>query len=275
VSDPWNLWVFQIGMNGNANGESSTSYLSLSGNASANRVTQAWKILLGANYNRERQRFTLSDGDVVTIRRRWGGNALAVKSLTAHWSAGARVTAGSVSTQNQNLYVTLSPGIEFNVFPYAESTRRSLTFQYLLTASHFEWADTTLYGEIRETRPGHSATAAIQMNQPWGNVRLNLSGNQYFHDRSKSGLQVGGNMQWRVFRGFSLNVGGNFARVHDQLFIPRGELTDEEILTQQQQLATSYRYFTFFGVSYRFGSINNNTVNPRFGPDQQGGNFFF
>ena len=267
VSDPWNLWVFQIGMNGFANGESSTSFLNLNGNASANRVTQAWKISLGTNYNRQTQRYTLSDREVVSIRKSWGANGLAVKSLTAHWSAGARVTAGSVSTQNQDLYVTLSPGIEFNVYPYAESTRRSLTLQYLLTTSHFEWADTTLFGEIRETRPGHSATAAVQLNQPWGSVRFNVSANQYFHDFSKYGVQVGGNMQWRIFRGFSLNFGGNYARVHDQLFIPRGTLTDDQILTQQRQLATSYRYFTQFGVSYRFGSINNNTVNPRFGGD--------
>lgn len=33
----------------------------------------------------------------------------------------------------------------------------------------------------------------------------------------------------------------------------------------QKQLATSYRFFLAVGFTYRFGSINNNVVNPRFG----------
>jgi hypothetical protein len=46
------------------------------------------------------------------------------------------------------------------------------------------------------------------------------------------------------------------------------------VLTQQRQLQTGYRYFTNFGISYRFGSIFNNVVNPRFGPDGGGGGPF-
>jgi hypothetical protein len=34
---------------------------------------------------------------------------------------------------------------------------------------------------------------------------------------------------------------------------------------RQRQLATSYSYSVYFGVSYTFGSIFNNVVNPRFG----------
>jgi hypothetical protein len=118
---------------------------------------------------------------------------------------------------------------------------------------------------MSETHPGHSVVGTLQTNQPWGNARLNLSVNQYLHDPGKYNVQIGGNGQWRVFRGFSLNLNGNYTRVRDQLFLPRGGLSDDEILTQQRSLATGYRYFGFFGVSYRFGSVTNNAVNPRFG----------
>jgi hypothetical protein len=37
------------------------------------------------------------------------------------------------------------------------------------------------------------------------------------------------------------------------------------VLVNQRQLATSYRYYVFFGVSYTFGSIFSPIVNPRFG----------
>ncbi|HET7604058.1 MAG TPA: hypothetical protein VFK36_13630, partial [Gemmatimonadales bacterium] len=54
-------------------------------------------------------------------------------------------------------------------------------------------------------------------------------------------------------------------RVRDQLYLPAAGLTPEEILLQQQELATDYRYFISAGFSYSFGSIFNNVVNPRFG----------
>jgi hypothetical protein len=140
--------------------------------------------------------------------------------------------------------------------------------------SHFDWTEITLFDQLSETHPGQSLVGLIQTNQPWGNVRVNASVNHYLHDLGLYNIQVGGNGQWRVFRGFSLNLNGNYTRVRDQLFLPKGELSDDEILTQQQQLATGYRYFMSFGISYRFGSVTNNVVNPRFGPDFQGGNFF-
>ena len=57
--------------------------------------------------------------------------------------------------------------------------------------------------------------------------------------------------------------------LHDQIFLARGGLGVEDILTRQRQLATSFSYFTFVGLSYTFGSIYNTIVNPRL--DKVGG----
>jgi hypothetical protein len=43
----------------------------------------------------------------------------------------------------------------------------------------------------------------------------------------------------------------------------------EEVLLQRRQLETGYSYFFSVGLSYTFGSIFTNVVNPRFG--SQGG----
>jgi hypothetical protein len=45
----------------------------------------------------------------------------------------------------------------------------------------------------------------------------------------------------------------------------------QEVLLRRKELATQYRYFTFFGFTYTFGSIYNNVVNPRFGNNGGGG----
>jgi hypothetical protein len=53
--------------------------------------------------------------------------------------------------------------------------------------------------------------------------------------------------------------------VNDQLYLVRGQLSDNQVIARQQALATNYRFFLNFGMSYTFGSIYNTVVNPRFG----------
>lgn len=45
------------------------------------------------------------------------------------------------------------------------------------------------------------------------------------------------------------------------------------MLRRRQALATDYEYELSIGISYTFGSIFNNIVNPRFG-GRRGGDFF-
>ena len=68
-----------------------------------------------------------------------------------------------------------------------------------------------------------------------------------------------------MHRGAAFGVSGHYQVLHDQLYLARAGATDEEIIARQRQLETAYRSFMFLGITYRFGSINNNIVNQRFG----------
>jgi len=68
----------------------------------------------------------------------------------------------------------------------------------------------------------------------------------------------------RITGGLSFNIYTSAELIHDQLFLPKEGATPQEVLTRRRQLASGYRLFTFFGISYRFGSKLNNFVNPRF-----------
>ena len=72
------------------------------------------------------------------------------------------------------------------------------------------------------------------------------------------------NADVRLFKGFSFNVFGDYSRIRDQINLRKSDVEEEEILLRLRQLATGYSYFVGFGVTYRFGSIYNNVVNPRF-----------
>ena len=57
--DPWNNWVFNVNVSGNLSGEASSSSDSQRLNLSASRVTEAWRISIGSNANRNTNSFEL------------------------------------------------------------------------------------------------------------------------------------------------------------------------------------------------------------------------
>jgi len=69
----------------------------------------------------------------------------------------------------------------------------------------------------------------------------------------------------RVFKGLSLTLNLEAARINDQLNLRKGELSEAERLLRLREQATGYEVQTGIGLSYTFGSIYNNIVNPRFG----------
>jgi hypothetical protein len=265
--DPWNFWVFRVGGNAFLQGESSYTSSRYSGNLSANRTTEAWKFTMSGRYSRSQDEFTIDDETppVVSTIEDWSLSSLLVKSLTGQWSLGARAQAGRSTRRNEDLRWELSPGVEYNFLPYSESSRRALTVQALVNVRHWDYTEETVYFETAETRLAASLTASLNQVQPWGRTRVSLTASQYLHDSNLYQVALNGSVSVRLFRGFSVNASGYYAWVRDQLFLPAGTASTEEILLRQRQLETSFTYFTSFGFSYQFGSIFNNVVNPRFG----------
>ncbi len=67
-----------------------------------------------------------------------------------------------------------------------------------------------------------------------------------------------------MIKGLSFRVFSYVSMIHDQLSLPKRQLTEEEIILQKRLLATQYSYYVSLGLSYTFGSIYSNIVNPRF-----------
>jgi len=274
TKDPWNFWVYRASANGFANGEKQSEFLNLFFNLSANRVTAAWKINTNANLGYDQSRFDLGDdGTFLNLQRSYGVDALLVKSVTDHFSLGASGSAQYSDFFNQRLNAQLSLSAEYNIFPYKEFTRRQLTTSYSVGLASFRYKEETLFGRIAETRPVHNGSVNWNAQQPWGNVNLSVFGSQFLHDPGLYNVGLGGNIGLRIAKGLSINVGGNFSRVNDQLYLRRGKLSDNQIIARQQALATNFRYFGNLGVSYTFGSIFNTIVNPRFGGSRGGDSF--
>lgn len=274
AADPWNYWVFRTRANAFFRGEKSQRSSDLDGSISANRTTDALKANITVYGNYDEGKFTFSGGQkFANYSHSYGASELVVKSIGPHWSAGQRSSVSSATFLNQKLAARFAPAVEYNVFPYSESTRRQLTFLYSAGINSFTYEDTTIFDKLSEIRPDQSLTASLGLKQPWGAVSASLEAANYLDDFSKRRLVLFNSLDLRVFKGLSINLFSSASLVRDQLYLAKGALTDEDILLRRTQLATSYRYFGSVGFSYTFGSVLNNVVNTRF--DGAGRNFQF
>jgi hypothetical protein len=261
--DPWNFWVFRTSMNGSGSGESTYKSLGLSGSVSASRVTEEWKVSLRLRTSYNERSFDYGTVSTLAVTRSHSFNGLVARSLGDHWSAGLRGGASSSTFANQRLAVNVAPVVEWNFYPYSESTRRMLTVQYALEGSYFDYVEETIYFKTSESLLRHDLTASLGLTQPWGSANVYAGGGHFLRDLAQHSVGIGGFLNLRLARGFSVNLGGGVTRIQDLISVPAGEMTPEDVLLRRKQLQTDYRYFTHFGLSYTFGSVFMNVVNPR------------
>jgi hypothetical protein len=268
--DPWNYWVYRISFHGDVNGEESSKGRSMRGSFNANRTTDAWRMSFNTSANYRDTEFKLEEEDgtkttILSVNRNMDASGTVVKSLTQHWSLGFLGSANSQTFRNFVVKTRIASGLEYNFFPYTESTRRMLTFQYTVGHDYLRYREITIFDKLKEQLLDHRAEVGLSLRQPWGSAQAQMSFTQYLTNPSKYSLGTFGFGDFRIFKGFSVNFFGEYARTRDQIYLPRGAASTEEILLRQRQLLTGYQYFLNFGISYQFGSIFNNIVNPRFG----------
>ena len=274
-SDKWNSWVFRAAINGYLNKEQSYETIYLNGNVSAVRITEDWKINFRARYGYSIEKFDIDEELISSENTSRSFSTLIVKSLSDHWSYGGSINLGAGSYSNLKNSLIIMPGIEYDLFPYSESTRRQMRFLYSIGYNAAHYIDTTIYDKIKEAHPQQSITTAYEVVQKWGTIDVSLEYSNYLHDWSLNNLSLYGRFELRIAKGLSLNMGGGASLIHDQLGLVKGGATTEEVLLRRKEIATQFSYFTNFGFSYTFGSIYNNVVNPRFGNSGGGGMMFY
>lgn len=271
TTDKWDSWVYRTSFSGWYDGQQTYKSTNLYGNVSASRVTEKLKINLTGRYSYGTQKFDVDKEIIKSDNNSKSFNALVVKSISNHWSYGASVYLGSSSYSNYRFSGSILPGIEYDLFPYSESTRRQLRILYSAGYKFSNYMDTTIYNVTKEGHLAHSLSIAYAVVQKWGSANVSLDYSNYLHDWSKNNLSMSGYLDFRIAKGFSVNIGGGASLIHDQLGLVKGGATTEEVLLRRKELATQFQYFTSFGFSYTFGSIYNNVVNPRFGNSGGGG----
>lgn len=263
--DKWHLWVYRVSASGYTSGDENYKSLSLNGNVRASRTTSMWKANVSLSGNYRENGYTLSETEKLrTYQHSWNIDGSLVKSLTPRWSLGGSARAFSSVQSNQDLFLRIAPAIEFDLYPYTESTRRQVVFRYGPGYRIANYSEMTVYEKLKESHPDHQLIIASEITQPWGSISAATRFNQLLDKPDVYNLGVDGYVSWRIVTGLNLNFGGGYSRIRDQLNLKRGAQDPQDILLQLRQLATGYSYYANVGISYTFGSIFQNVVNPRF-----------
>jgi len=264
VKDKWNYWIFSISPDVEIGGEESYKDLALEGRISANRVTEKWKTELFYQNEYDESENVTSEGTYKTFTREQNLRGLIVKSISDHWSVGINTEIENSSRNNTHVSFSAAPALEYNIFPYSQSTRRQLRLLFSVWGKNVRYYEETLYDKMKENLSGVSLRLSQNIYERWGNIWSSIEGNVYFHDIDVNKLEWNGGFNYRIFAGLSLELRSEVSLVHDQLFLPTEGSSPEEVLLKIHELKTDWTYEISFGFNYRFGSKFDNVVNPRF-----------
>ncbi len=268
VSDKWNFWSFRIRVGGSYGGDDSYKNIRTNGSLSANRTTEDWKMYFSyhGSYRENRTEYTTDDEVYKTkyIRRSHYLSSLVVKSISDHWSTGIISDIESATYSNIKFSGTIYPSLEYNIFPYEESTRRQIVFLLSTGGEFVEYDEETIYLKTRETLIKASLGVSANIQEKWGSIYSSLEGLVYLNKTEFNRINFWGGFNFRIAKGLQFNVHGSVSRVRDQLNIRKGEASIEDLLERRYELKSDWNYHMNFGLTYRFGSMYNNIVNPRF-----------
>jgi hypothetical protein len=277
VVDKWNYWVFELSTEPQFESEEAQKELDLRNSINISKVTPDIKLEVEMNHFLQREKYikyAATDSSVSStyITSALRMDNLFVKSLGEHWSAGIMWDLGSSTRENYNFRTELLPSIEYDLFPYSEASHRQMRFLYGVGYQYNNYLDTTIYNKTEEHLYLQRLSVAYQVQKKWGSINISLIGSSFFNDLSKNRIELFSFVNLRIFKGLSLRIVGRAAHINDQINLEKGQVTEAERLLQLRELETKYRVDGGIEITYTFGSIFNNVVNPRFG---NGSNFRF
>lgn len=267
--DDWDFWLFNASLNGNFNGQANYKALYLNGSLLADRTTEASKVNFSLNSSYNENRYIINNDigntEILNLSRAQSFNAYFIKSIDSYWSWGVWGGLNTSTYSNIDISAYVSPGIEFNIFPYSVSNERQLRIDYQLKHTFNKYFQETIFFKTHEELWSHSLNVTLSLIKSWGNVSISAVSSNYLNDFGLYDLGFSSNLAMELSKGLSINLNVGYSKIQDQLSLPLSSGTLEDVLTQNRQIQTNYNYWGGFGISYSFGSIFNNFVNPRFG----------
>jgi hypothetical protein len=269
IKDPWKNWIFDITGYGSFASQKYAESYSLSGSFYASKITREIKIESSNYFCFTESKFSYFDDDTLAeytmSQQEISSQNLFVKSLGNHWGLGGFASFGRSEYANLDFQFNLGPAVEYNIFSYEEASTRECRILYSLMYEHSNYNSITIYNKFYEDLFTQNLSINFSYYEPWGTISASAGGSSYLNDLSQFSAGVAAAASLKVTKGISLTVSGSLGYSQDQRSLRQGtgDLTD--VVTGQWQMEEGLSCSINVGISFRFGSKNNNAVNPRFG----------
>lgn len=263
-TDGWDFWVFRTSLRTSFSGQQTSNSNNFEGSFSANRVTPENKINFWLNNSYNESNYDYEDYQIKSISRNQNISTSFIFSLDNHWSWGIWGSANKSTYGNIKLGLSASPGVEYNFFTYAEANQRQLRIEYRINSRINQYDQETIFFKTRENLFSQSMNISLELIEQWGNIGAGLRGSNYLHDLNLYSLGADGFVSLKLIKGLALDMRGNYSKINNQIALPKGDASLEEVLLHRKEIKTQYSYNFSVGISFTFGSIYNNAINPRF-----------
>lgn len=268
TKDKWNYWVYAVGVRGEFNADQIYKTNILGSDFSANRTTDKMKVSFSAYGSLNNTTYSYASDDTISKylvkNREYGFYNQIIKTLGKHWSYGYQVNFSSNTFQNIKRRLYFKPAIEYDIFDFKDVNSRFLVIRYGVDVRNNRYFDTTVYDKIAETLYGQKISVTLTLNKKWGTINTGVYYRNLFKDTKLNSMGMTANADVKVTGSLSFFININADVAHDQINLVRSGASQQEVLTRKRQIASNFNYNTSFGVNFRFGSILNNFVNPRF-----------
>ena len=263
TTDQWKNWVFEVSGSFNFENETSIKEEEYNLGLGVDRVTEMWRVRSDFGMRRSVKFFSGDEENYSSERKRTFFSGSVVRSLSNHFSTGFFGYYLNDTFRNYRSFVNFSPALEYNFIPYTEVLTREVTLAYKVGYNFYKYFEKTIYGFLNQKMFNQSLTLNLRYREKWGSVYSYLVASQFLDQPDQNRLTLNNNINLRIVRGLSLRISGNFQLIRDQINLPSGEASIEDLLLRQRQISTDFQNRISLGLSYTFGSIFNNIVNTR------------
>ena len=261
--DQWKNWVFEVSGSFNFENEKSIKEEEYNLGLEVDRVTEMWRGRSDFGISRSIKFFSGDNQNYNSERQSTSFSGSIVKSLSNHFSTGIFGSYLNDTFRNYKSFLNFSPALEYNFIPYSEVLTREITLAYKVGYNFYEYFEKTIYGFLDQKMFNQSLTLNLRYREKWGSIYSYLVASQFLDQPDQNRLTLNNYINLRIVRGLSLRISGNFQLIRDQINLPQGEASIEDLLLRQRQISTNFQNRISLGLSYTFGSIFNNIVNTR------------
>lgn len=268
--DAWRNWMFRFSGSGSIFNQKSDKNINFLGQIYISKVDPDVKFESQNTFGYNETSLKFYDGDSLkdeyySALNSYTSSNLYVRSIGSHFGAGGVATLTKSHFSNLAFQLLAGPAIEYNIFSYEEATRRQFRIIYAIMFEHTNYVDSTVHSLIRSELFTHEMHLKFMQVEPWGSVNISTFGSSYFNEHPSWTVGTNASADVYLFKGFSFSISVGFTFLSDQYAL-RKDLPDaKEWIIGEEEMQTDYSFNVTAGISYRFGSIYNNTVNPRFG----------